>query len=151
MKEVANMGPDDTSKMFSHVQEKQQLDSSTIGTNDSVKKSDIKNSLITNPDSTGLPATADSISEERDHIVMEPEEENIVPTQDVKPDIPQVHEESVRFYDTEDKESRSYPPDNDNNPFNIGIKLWQAYNIAWINAYNEFMKAWMDMIKSWPK
>jgi hypothetical protein len=77
--------------------------------------------------------------------------------QDAKPDTPQVHkesekrdqlDESVRFYDDENKESDSNLPDNGNNPFVSGIKSWQAYYIAWINAYNEFMKAWMDIIKS---
>ena len=89
---------------------------------------------------------------------MEPKEEGVVSNQDVKPDITQVHKESqkrdqlgesVRFYDYENKESHSNLPNNDNNnPFVSAIKLWQAYNIAWINAYNEFMKAWMDMIRA---
>ena len=90
---------------------------------------------------------------------MEPKEEDVVSNQDVKPDITQVHKESqkqdnlgesVRFHDNENKESHSNSPNNDknNNPFVSAIKLWQAYSVAWINAYNEFMKAWMDMIKS---
>ena len=84
---------------------------------------------------------------------------DLVPKQDVKPDTPQVHKESekqdnlgesVRFHDNENKESHSNSLNNDknNNPFISGIKLWQAYSVTWINAYNEFMKAWMGMIKS---
>ena len=50
---------------------------------------------------------------------MELKEEDLVPKQDVKPDIPQVHKESekqdnlgesVRFYDNENKESHSNYP-----------------------------------------
>lgn len=29
----------------------------------------------------------------------------------------------------------------------MGTKFWQAYSIAWINAYNEFSKAWIDNIR----
>ena len=54
MKEVADMGPVNTSKVFSHVEEKQQLDPSTISINDSVKKTDPENSPNTNPDPTRL-------------------------------------------------------------------------------------------------
>ena len=153
MKEVADMKPDNTSKVFSHVEEKQKLDPSTISINDSVKKAIPENSPNTNP------ANSNPILEERDRSIMESKEENIVPKQDVKPDITQVHKESekrdqlgesVRFYDNENKESHSNSLNNDknNNPFVSGIKSWQAYNVTWINAYNEFMKAWMGMIKS---
>ena len=151
MKEVADMGPVNTSKVFSHVEEKQQLDPSTISINDSVKKAIPENNPITNP------AMANPTLE-GDRSTMESKEEDIVPKQDVKPDIPQVHKESekqdnlgesVRFYDNENKESHSNSLNNDNNnPFVSIIKLWQAYSVAWINAYNEFMKAWMGMIKS---
>ena len=153
MKEVAVMKPDNTSKVFSNVEEKQKLDPSTISINDSVKKANPENSPKTNP------AMANPILEERDRNAMELKEEDLVPKQDVKPDTPQVHKESekqdnlgesVRFYDNENKESHSNLPNNDknNNPFISGIKLWQAYSVTWINAYNEFMKAWMGMIKS---
>ena len=134
-------------------------DPSTISINDSVKKTDLENSPNTNPDPTRLSSTADPTLEERDRNGMEPKEEDVVSNQDVKPDITQVHKESekqdnlgesVRFHDNENKESHSNSLNNDknNNPFISGIKLWQAYSVTWINAYNEFMKAWMDMIKS---
>ena len=55
MKEIADMGPDDTSKVFSHVEEKQQLRSFNTSINDSIKKTDPENSLNTNPDTTELP------------------------------------------------------------------------------------------------
>ena len=54
MKEIADMGPDNTSKVFSHVEEKQQLDPSIASINDSIKKTDPENSLNTNPKTTGL-------------------------------------------------------------------------------------------------
>jgi hypothetical protein len=38
MKVAADMGPDETSKVFSHVEEKQQLDPSTASLNDNIKK-----------------------------------------------------------------------------------------------------------------
>ena len=40
MKEIADMEPDNASKVFSHVEEKQQLDPSNTSINDSVKKTD---------------------------------------------------------------------------------------------------------------
>ena len=40
MKKAADMGPDETSKVFSHVEEKQHLDPSTASINDSIKKTD---------------------------------------------------------------------------------------------------------------
>ena len=151
MKEVADMGRVNASKVLSHVEEKQRLDPSTISINDSIKKAIPENSPNTNP------AMANPTLEERDRSAMELKEEDLVPKQDVKPDTPQVHKESekqdnlgepVRFYDYDNKVSYSNLPNNDNNPFVSAIKLWQAYNVAWINAYNEFMKAWMGMIKS---
>ena len=149
MKESADMAPDNTSKVFSHVEEKQQLNPPTISINDSVKKAIPENSINTNP------ANSNPILEEGDRGIMESKDEDLVPKQDVKPDTPQVYKESekqdnlgesVRFYDNENKESNL--PNNDNNPFVSAIKLWQAYSVTWINAYNEFMKAWMGMIKS---
>ena len=38
MKKVAEIGPDEASKVFSHLEEKQELDPSAKSTNDSVKK-----------------------------------------------------------------------------------------------------------------
>jgi hypothetical protein len=110
MKEIADMGPDNTSKVFSHVEEKRQLDPSIASINDSVKKTDPENSLNTNPETTGFPAMASSTLEVRDSNAMESEEEDAVSKQDVKSDIPQVDKESekqvhlgdsVRFYDNE--------------------------------------------------
>ena len=127
MKEVAVMKPDNTSKVFSHVEEKQQLDPSTISINDSVKKAIPENNPNTNP------AMANPTLEERDRSAMELKEE-LEPKQDVKPDTPQVHKESekqdnlgesVRFHDNENKESHSNSLNNDknNNPFISGIKI----------------------------
>ena len=45
MKKVAEMGPEEESKVFSHLEEKQQLDPSAISTSDSVKETNPKKSL----------------------------------------------------------------------------------------------------------
>jgi hypothetical protein len=159
LKEVADMGPDETSKVFSHVEEKQQLDPSNISINDDIKITVSENNPNTISDHTSVSTMVDSALQERDPSTRELIEENVVPTHDVKLDnITQANndskkqdhlDESVGFYDNENKESYSNSPYNDsNNPFIIGIKLWQAHNIAWINSYNEFMKAWIDNSKT---
>ena len=165
MKEVADMGPDDTTKVFSHVEEKQQLDPITTSINDSIKKTDSENSLNTNADPTSLSPMVDPTLEESDSSAMESIKEDIVPKDDIEPNNPQIYneleehnhlDESVRFYGNANgnanKESYSNLSNNDNiNPFIIGIKFWQAHNITWINAYNEFIKAWIGNIKTDPK
>ena len=157
MKEIADMGPDNTSKVFSHVEEKRQLDPSIASINDSVKKTDPENSLNTNPETTGFPAMVNSTPEVRDSNAMESEEEDAVSKQDVKSDIPQVDKESKkqdhlgdsdRFYDNEKQESHFNLINIDNNPFVSIIKVWQDYTFAWINVCNEFMKGWKGMNKS---
>jgi hypothetical protein len=157
MKEIADMGPDNTSKVFSHVEEKRQLDPSIASINDSVKKTDPENSLNTNPETTGFPAMANSTLEVRDSNAMESEEEDAVSKQDVKSNIPQVDKESekqdhlgdsVRFYDNEKQETHFNSLNIDNNPFVSIIKVWQDYTVAWINVCNEFMKGWKGMNKS---
>ncbi len=152
-KESADMTPDNRSKVFSRVEEKQQLDPSTISVNESVKKAIPENNPNTNP------AMANPTLEERDRNAMESKEEDLVPKQDVKPDIPLVHkesekqdqlDESVRFNDELNKEYRSNSLNNNknNNPFISGIKLWQAYNELWNKAYSEYMKTWKSMFKT---
>ena len=169
MKEVADMRPDETSKIFSHVEEKQQLDPSNISINDDIKITVSENNPNTISDHTSVSTMVDSALRERDPSTRELIEEDIMPTQDVKlddiklddiklDDITQVNkesekqgqlDESARFYGNWNEESYSNLPNTDNNnPFIIGIKLWQAHNIAWMNAYNEFMKAWIDNIKT---
>ena len=49
MKEIADMGPDNTTRVFSHVEEKRQLDPSIASINDSIKNTDSENNLNTNP------------------------------------------------------------------------------------------------------
>ena len=58
MNKIAGMEPDNATKVFSHVEEIQQLDPSKIRINDSVKKTDPENSLNTNPETTGFSAMA---------------------------------------------------------------------------------------------
>ncbi len=86
---------------------------------------------------------------------MESKGEDVVLMQDVKPYIPQDYKksekqnqlgESVRFNDELSKEYRSTSLNNDE--FISGIKLWQAYNEIWFNAYSEYMKTWKNTFKS---
>ena len=143
IKEVADMGPDEASKEFSHVEEKQ-LDPSTTSINDTVKKAD--------PDPTSFPAMMEPTLQEGEHDPMESiKGEAIVSKHDVEPDITQNHneteeqehlDESVMVYNKENKVSNSNLSNYDiYNPYIIGIKFWQAHSIAWINAFNEFLKA----------
>lgn len=152
MKKVAGMGPDETSKVFSHLEEKQPLDPLTTSVNDDIIKRAIhEHNLTTNPVSD-----AEKTLQERDRNIMESKEEGTVLMKDVKPDVPQDYKdlkqqdssgESVRFSEESNKEYY-YPPinnDENNNPFISGIKLWQAYNEIWFNAYNGYMKTWRNM------
>ncbi|MGC2427108.1 MAG: hypothetical protein WA421_08735 [Nitrososphaeraceae archaeon] len=159
MKKVADMRPDETSKVFSHVEEKQQLDPSNISINDNIKNTVSENNPNTNPDSSSFPTMVDSALQERDPSTRELIEEDIIPTQHVKlDDITQVNiesekqvhlDESASFDGNENKRSYSNLPNNDvNNPFIVGIKLWQDNSNAWINACNESMKAWIDNIRA---
>jgi hypothetical protein len=152
MKEVADMGPDETTRVFSQMEEKQQLDPLT-SINDDIKNTVSENNPNTNSDSTSFPTMVDSILQERDPSTRELIEDDIMPTQNVKlDDNTQVYKESEKqdhldesasFDGNANKESYSNSAYNDdNNPLIIGIRLWQAHNIVWINAYNEFMKAW---------
>jgi|SoiMethySBSTD1v2_1073268.scaffolds.fasta_scaffold1000641_3 hypothetical protein len=50
MKQIADMGPDEASKVFSHVEEKQQIDPQATSVDDDIIKRAIpKNNLTTNP------------------------------------------------------------------------------------------------------
>ena len=155
MKQIADMGPDEASKVFSHVEEKQQLDPSTTSIDDDVAKKAVpENNQNMNPASNAEPAL-----QERDRSGKESKEEDLVLMQDVKPDIPQNYKksekqdqlgESVRFNDELNKEYHSTSLNNDenDNPFISGLKLWQAYNEIWFNAYNEYVKTWKGMFKT---
>ena len=153
MKQVADMGPGDTSKVFSRVEEKRQLNPLTTSADDTVRKAVAENNLNI------IPAKANPTLQEIDRGEMESKEEDVVLMQDVKPDIPLVHkesekqnqlDESVRFNDELNKEYRSNSLNNDknNNPFISGMKLWQAYNELWNKAYSEYMKTWKSMFKT---
>lgn len=147
MKKVADMRPEETSKVFSQVEEKQQLDPSTLTANDLVRKKETKNSTDVNP------AKTNSTLQDRNYEEMESKEKDLVLTQNAKPEVTQAPKESekqeqlgesIRFNDDLDKEhnSDSLSNDENNNPFISGLKLWQAYNEMWFNAYSEYMKKW---------
>ena len=156
MKEVDNMRPDKTAKVFLHIEEKQ-LDLISTNINNSIKKTDSENILNTNLNPTNLPAKVDLTLEKSDSSAAELIKEDVVTKVDIEQNNPQIYneleehnnlDESARFYGNENKESYSDLSNNGNiNPFIVGIKLWQDHNIAWINAYNEFIKEWIDNIK----
>ena len=156
MKEVDNMRPDKTAKVFLHIEEKQ-LDLISTNINNSIKKTDSENILNTNLNPTDLPAKVDLTLEKSDSIAAELIKEDVVTKVDIEQNNPQIYneleehnnlDESARFYGNENKESYSDLSNNGNiNPFIVGIKLWQDHNIAWINAYNEFIKEWIGNIK----
>jgi len=156
MKEVDNMRPDKTAKVFLHIEEKQ-LDLISTNINNSIKKTDSENILNTNLYPANLPAKIDLTLEKSDSGAAELIKEDVVTKVDIEQNNPQIYneleehnnlDESARFYGNENKESYSDLSNNGNiNPFIVGIKLWQDHNIAWINAYNEFIKEWIGNIK----
>jgi len=156
MKEVDDMRPDKTAKVFLHIEEKQ-LDLISTNINNSIKKTDSENILNTNLDPANLPAKVDLTLEKSDSGAAELIKEDVVTKVDIEQNNPQIYneleehnnlDESARFYGNENKESYSDLSNNGNiNPFIVGIKLWQDHNIAWINAYNEFIKEWIGNIK----
>jgi hypothetical protein len=155
MNKVADMGPDETSKLFSHLEDKQQLDPSTASADDIVKKTETENSLNINP-----PKANPTLQKEIDHSEMaSKKEEDGLLTHDEKLEIPQIHKESerqdqigesVRLNDELNKEHRSNSLNNNenNNPFISGIKLWQAYSELWNDAYRWYMKTWKSVFKT---
>ena len=156
MKEVDDMRPDKTAKVFLHIEEKQ-LDLISTNINNSIKKTDSENILNTNLYPANLPAKIDLTLEKSDSGAAELIKEDVVTKVDIEQNNPQIYneleehnnlDESARFYGNENKESYSDLSNNGNiNPFIVGIKLWQDHNIAWINAYNEFIKEWIGNIK----
>jgi len=153
-KQIADMGPDEASKVFLHVEEKQQLDHSTTSADDAINRAISENNPTTNPASR-----TENTLQEIDHSEIESKEEDAVLMKDVKPDIPQDHKkleqqdrsgESVRFNNQLNTlyHSTSLNDDENNNHFISGIKIWQAYNEIWFNTYNEYMKTCKGMFKT---
>jgi hypothetical protein len=67
MKKVAEMGPDEASKVFSHLEEKQELDPSAKSTNDSVKKTDPTIGPTAGPVTMSGPVMAEQSQQDREH------------------------------------------------------------------------------------
>jgi hypothetical protein len=71
--------------------------------------------------------------QESDIVSIGSKEDNILPKQDVKSEVPGIYNESAER-DYLDESRAVYDPKNDiYNPFIIGIKFWQAYSIACIS------------------
>lgn len=148
MKEVADMGPDETTKVFHDVEGKEPLDPLTTNINDGIKKTD---SDLT----TLAPMTEPSLQEKNPRLI-ESNEAGMAPKQEAKSDSPKVENESAgqNYLDepaTVNSGNNVFFSDSSNsdiyNPFIMGIKFWQACNIAWIDVYGGFLKAWIDNVK----
>jgi len=148
MKEVADMGPDETTKVFHDVEGKEPLDPLTTNINDGIKKTD--------SDLTTLSPMAEPSLQEKNPRLIESNEAGMAPKQEAKSESPKVENGSAgQNYLDESARVNSgnnvFFSDSSNsdiyNPFTMGIKFWQACNIAWIDAYGGFLKAWIDNIK----
>ncbi|HEY7081736.1 MAG TPA: hypothetical protein VH500_18745 [Nitrososphaeraceae archaeon] len=160
MKEVADMSPDETIRVFSDTEGELQLDPSNITIKDTTKEIDreINLNTTTDPNPNNISAMVDSILQERDPSARGLIEADMMPTQNVKLDnITQVYKESEKqghlvesdkFDGNDNEESSNLLNNYYKNTFVIGIRFWQAHYIAWINAYNEFLKVWVDSIKT---
>ena len=147
MKRIADMEPDNATKVFSHVEEKQRLDPSKISVNDdNEKKIDSEKSLKTIPGSNSSSCVANPTVEGIDSS-KSPQGE-VTLKQDIKPETTHVHKaselehvyDSVRFYDSQSQGFHANSFNNDDNPFIQMIKGWQDITTTWINLWNDFMK-----------
>ena len=148
MKEVADMGPDETTKVFHDVEGKEPLDPLTTNINDGIKKTDSDLTTLS-------PMTEPSLQEKNPRLI-ESNEAGMAPKQEAKSVSPKVENESAgQNYLDESARVNSgnnvFFSDSSNsdiyNPFIMGIKFWQACSIAWIDAYGGFLKAWIDNTK----
>ena len=148
MKEVADMGPDETTKVFHDVEGKEPLDPLTTNINDGIKKTD---SDLTTPSPMAEPSL-----QGKNPRLIESNEAGMAPTQEAESERPKVKNESAgqNYLDesaTVNSGNNVFFSDSSNsdiyNPFIMGIKFWQACSIAWIDAYGGFLKAWIDNIK----
>ena len=83
------MGPDETSKVFSHVEEKQQLDPLTASINDSIKKTDSE--VQTQRGSHHFSAMVEPTLQESEDSAMELIKDVIVPRHDIEPNIAHIY------------------------------------------------------------
>ena len=148
MKEVADMGPDETTKVFHDVEGKEPLDPLTTNINDGIKKTD--------SDLTKLSPMAEPSLQEKNPRLIESNEAGMAPKQEAESERPKVKNESAgqNYLDesaTVNSGNNVFFSDSSNsdiyNPFIMGIKFWQACSIAWIDAYGGFLKAWIDNTK----
>lgn len=155
IREVADMSSDETAKIIRNVEGKHGLDPLTTTVSDSVKNAGAENSPNTAPVASSLHTMGNSTSQREFDEIESLEVDTVSKNQraNISPEANELAredrlDESNRLYGNENKElySNSLYDDN-NNPFIIGLMLWQAYGIAWINAYNEFLKTWADNIK----
>jgi hypothetical protein len=150
MKQTADMEPDNATKVFSHVEEKQRLDPSKISVNDdNEKKIDSEKSLKTNLGSNSSSSVANPTVEGIDS--SKSSQGEVTLKQDIKPETTHVHKaselehvyDSVRFYDSQSQGFHANSFNNDDNPFIQMIKGWQDITTTWINLWNDFMKYWI--------
>jgi hypothetical protein len=154
MRQIADMEPDNVSKVFSHVEEKQSLDPSKISVNDdNEQKIDSEEGPKANSDSNSSSSVANPnpTVEEIDSSTSPPSEVTL--KQNIKQETNHDHvhkpselnrvDNSVRFHDSQNQEIHANPLNNDDNPIIQMIKGWQEITTTWINLWNDFMKFWI--------
>ena len=110
MKEVDDMRPDKTAKVFLHIEEKQ-LDAISASINNSIKKTDSENILNTNLNPTTLPAKEDLTLEKSDSSAVELIKEDVVTKDDIEPNNPQIYNE-LEEHNNVDELARLYGNEN---------------------------------------
>jgi hypothetical protein len=147
MKQTADMEPDNATKVFSHVEEKQRLEPTKISVNDdNEKKIDFEKSLKTNLGSNGSSSMANPTVEGIDS--SKSLQCKVTLKNDIKPETTNVQKasgledsyDSVRFYDSHNQGFYANPLNYDDNPIIQMIKMWQDITTGWINLWNEPMK-----------
>lgn len=153
MRQKADMEPDNVTKVFSHMEEKQSLDPSKDSVNDDNEQKIDSEGLKANSDSNSSSSVANPnpTVEEIDTSTSPPGEVTL--KQNIKQETNPNHvhkpselnrvDNSVRFYDSQNQEIHANPLNNDDNPFIQMIKGWQEITTTWINLWNDFMKFWI--------
>jgi hypothetical protein len=121
MKQVTEIGPDEASKVFSYLEEKQELDRSAKSTNDSVKKTDHTIGPTAGPVTKSGPVMTEQSQREREHdSVQSIEGQVMVPKPEKVPYIAQIRSESQ---DQEHLDRSVIVYDNENSVFYLILIL----------------------------
>jgi hypothetical protein len=152
MRQKADMEPDNATKVFSHMEEKQSLDPSNSINGDNENKIDSEG-LKANSDSNSSSYLANPNPTVEEIDSSKSPQGEVTLKQNVKQETNHNHlhkpselnrvDNSVRFYDSQNQEFHANPFNNDDNPFIQMIKGWQEITTTWVNLWNDFMKFWI--------